>query len=70
VLAAMRSTVDEEELAGLVAEAEAILADQVVIIPLLARISAGAGWADRISGYVHNPSAATDTWNIEWWYRR
>jgi len=66
---AMNATVDEDELAALVAEAEALLADNVVFIPLYARLNPSAVWADEIAGYVHNPSQAQDTWNLEEWYR-
>jgi ABC-type transport system substrate-binding protein len=66
----MNGTVDEAELLGYIAEAETILADQVVFIPLYQRIDAGAVWADTIGGYRHNPSRAGDTWNIEFWYRK
>ena len=51
------------------AEAEAILAQQLVIFPLYQRLSTGAVWEDEIGGYKHNPTQATDTWNIEDWYR-
>ncbi|NNF62816.1 MAG: hypothetical protein HKN07_01030, partial [Acidimicrobiia bacterium] len=66
---AMDATVDEEEIIALVQEAEQILADQVVIIPLFSRLTIGAVWADKIGGYVFNPSQAGHTWNIERWYR-
>ena len=66
---AMNATVDDGELVTLLNEAENILADQVVIIPLYARLDPGAVWADEIGGYKHNPSQAGDTWNIEEWYR-
>ncbi len=65
----MQSTVDDELLRSYIAEAEQILADQVVIIPLVARASLGAVWADEVANYIHNPSQAADTWNIEFWYR-
>ena len=65
----MNATVDEGELIALINEAENILADQVVIIPLYARLDPGAVWGDEIAGYKHNPSQAGDTWNIEEWYR-
>jgi len=65
----MNQTVDEAELATYFEEAEAILADQVVIIPLYQRLDPGAVWADTIAGYKHNPSQAGDTWNCETWYR-
>ncbi|MFH1329295.1 MAG: ABC transporter substrate-binding protein [Actinomycetota bacterium] len=65
----MNATVDEGELAVYFEEAEAILADQLVIIPLYQRLDPGAVWADTIGGYKHNPSQAGDTWNCEFWYR-
>jgi ABC-type transport system substrate-binding protein len=65
----MNATVDSGELTGLIAEAENILADQVVMIPLYARLDPGAVWADEIAGYKHNPSNAGDTWNAAEWYR-
>ena len=66
---AMNATVDREELLALIAEAEEILADQVVIIPIYSRLDPGLVWADEIGGHVHNPSQAGDTWNVESWYR-
>jgi peptide/nickel transport system substrate-binding protein len=66
----MNSTVDEQELMGYITEAEHILADQVVIIPLYQRLDPGAVWADTIGGYKHNPTQAGDTWNIELWFRK
>ena len=65
----MNSTVDNRELAALVNEAETILAESLVIIPLYARPSAAAVWADEIAGFKHNASVAGYTWNIESWYR-
>lgn len=66
---AMQETVDRDQILDLVRQAESILADQVVIIPIYGRLDLGAVWADEIGGYVHNPSQASDTWNIESWYR-
>lgn len=66
---AMNSTVDTDEIATLVAEAQSILAEQAVIVPLFGRIAVGAVWADEIGGYEFNPSEAGHTWNIEYWYR-
>jgi hypothetical protein len=37
------------------------------VIPLIARNTAGAVWADRIAGYTH--STWLTTWNIETWRR-
>ena len=65
----MNSTVDVMEIEALVNEAEQILADQVVIIPLYQRLDPGAVWADTVGGFKHNPSQASITWNIEDWYR-
>lgn len=65
----LNASVDPDVLIPLMQEGEQILADQVVIIPLFARLSVGAVWADEVGGYKHNPSQAADTWNIEEWYR-
>jgi ABC-type transport system substrate-binding protein len=65
----MSATVDEVELRALIREAEAILADQVVIIPLFSRLMSAAVWADEIGGYAFNPTQAGHTWNIEEWFR-
>jgi peptide/nickel transport system substrate-binding protein len=66
---AMNATVDEAELTTLINEAENILADQVVIIPLYARLDPGAYWGDELGGVKHNPSQASIAWNMEEWYR-
>ena len=66
---AMHATVDRDELLALVSEAEEILADQVVIIPLYSRLDLGVVWADEVGNFVHNPSQAGDTWNVAYWYR-
>jgi peptide/nickel transport system substrate-binding protein len=63
------STVDETELISYIAEMEALLADQLVIIPLYQRLDPGAVWADTIGGYKHNVGGGYDTWNCEIWYR-
>lgn len=65
----MNQTVDTEELTAYINEAENILADQVVIFPLYARLDPGAVWEDTIGGFKHNPTSAAITWNIEEWYR-
>ncbi|MEA3511114.1 MAG: hypothetical protein U9R51_06730, partial [Actinomycetota bacterium] len=65
----MNETVDSDEIKDLVAEAEDILADQMVILPLYSRLIVGAVWEDEIVNFVMNPSQATHTWNIEEWYR-
>lgn len=66
---AARSTVDVAEIERLVVEAEQLLADQVVILPLWARSTALAFWADELAGPIHNPTTATAMWNVEDWYR-
>lgn len=65
----LNATIDPNEIADLVGQAEEILADQVVIIPLYARPSVAVVWADELAGYRHNVSAAGDLWNVETWYR-
>ncbi len=70
----LTAAADPDTILSDVLEAESILADQVVFVPLYQRPSAGAVWADRVAGYVHNPSGAGstlagDTWNLEDWYR-
>jgi peptide/nickel transport system substrate-binding protein len=65
----MRSSVDADEVSDLARQAEELLADQVVIIPLTARAVVGAVWADEIQGFQMNPTMAGYTWNIEEWYR-
>jgi len=65
----MNKTVDEAEIIALVREAEEILADQAVILPIVQRLTAGAVWGNEIGGYKMNPSPASHTWNIEEWYR-
>ena len=65
----MNSSVDDQVLRTLLAEAEEILADQMVILPLHSRLVVGAVWEDEIGGWEMNPSQASHTWNIEEWYR-
>jgi len=65
----LRSSADADEIRALARQAEQILADQAVIIPLNARGTVGAVWADEIQGYNMNPTEAGHTWNIEHWYR-
>jgi peptide/nickel transport system substrate-binding protein len=65
----MRSTADAPEVIMLARQAEELLAEQVVVIPLGAYPVVGVVWADEIQGYRMNPSVAGHTWNIEHWYR-
>ncbi len=69
IVDAMKRTVYDTELDGLLAQAESILADQVVIIPLFSRLVASAVWADELGGFEMNITTAGHTWNIEEWYR-
>ena len=50
-------------------EAENILADNLVIFPLYARLMAAAVWEDEVGGFKHNPTQASHTWNVEYWHR-
>jgi ABC-type transport system substrate-binding protein len=63
------TTVDREALLALVAEAEQILADELVFIPLYQTPDAGVVWSEEIGGYRHNPTGGGDTWNIAYWHR-
>jgi ABC-type transport system substrate-binding protein len=65
----MNATVDEAELVSLFNEAENILADNLVLIPLYARLVTAAVWADEVGNFKHNPTQAGHTWNMEFWYR-
>jgi peptide/nickel transport system substrate-binding protein len=66
---AMNATVDEAELVELFHEAEDILADDLVLIPLYARLVTAAVRADEVGNLKHNPTQASHTWNMEFWYR-
>jgi peptide/nickel transport system substrate-binding protein len=68
IIEEMRSTVDRDRLRDLAAEAEEILADQVVIIPVATRGGALAWWSDTLAGVSRHPSRP-GTWNLERWYR-
>ena len=65
----MNETVDDVELLALINEAENILADNLVIFPLYARLVTAAVWEDEVGGFKHNPTTASHTWNIENWWR-
>ncbi len=65
----MNATIDRGELVDLVADAEQILAENLVFLPLYSRPVTGAVWGDEIGGYQLNPTLAGHTWNIEDWYR-
>jgi peptide/nickel transport system substrate-binding protein len=65
----LNATVDETELIELFHEAENILADNLVLIPLYSRIMTAAVWEDEVGNFKYNPSPASHTWNMEFWYR-
>jgi ABC-type transport system substrate-binding protein len=65
----MKFTADATELRAYFEEAEQILADQIVFIPLFQTPDAGVVWADEIGGYRHNTTEAGDLWNVGSWYR-
>ncbi len=65
----INATVDDVELLALIQEAENILADNLVFIPLYARLVTAAVWEDEIGGYKHNPTSSGHTWNMDMWYR-
>ena len=65
----LNESVDQEFLIPLMQEGEQILADQVVIIPLYARLVTAAVWGDEVGGFKHNPTLKSHTWNMEDWYR-
>ncbi len=66
---AMNATVDSEELTLLINEAENLLADNVVFIPLFGVPSVAAVWADEIGNFKNNSASAGHLWNVEFWYR-
>ncbi len=68
LLAEMSRTADRDRYLDLAAQAEDILADQVVLIPLATRGRALAWWSDRLAGPSQHPSRP-GTWNLERWYR-
>ncbi len=64
---AIERTADADELAGLLAEAESILAEELVILPLVHRDVEGAAWWDSaVEGIAVHPWAPV-TWNIASW---
>jgi ABC-type transport system substrate-binding protein len=68
LLEQMSRTADRDRFLELAAQAEEILADQVVFIPLAARGGALAWWTGTLAGPSHHPSRP-GTWNLERWYR-
>ena len=64
----MSRTADRDRYLDLAAQAEEILADQVVLIPLATRGGALAWRSDTLAGPSQHPSRP-GTWNLERWYR-
>ena len=65
----LRRTVDPKRIAELVVEAESILADEVVIVPLVyRRLDAMAWWGADLEGPIVNPRQSL-LWNVEEWRR-
>ncbi len=65
----LNASVDPTVLEPLITEAESLLADQAVFVPLYARLVVAAVWGDEVGGFKHNPTQASHTWNLESWYR-
>jgi ABC-type transport system substrate-binding protein len=63
------ATVDEAEIEALIDEAQTLLADNAVFMPLYQRLVVMAYWGDGVAGPKHNISQSGHTWNIEEWYR-
>ncbi len=62
----MRETPDHDKLSSLIREAEQLVADQAVFLPLYAEPVSAVYWPDVIEGFVMNPATGF-TWNIEHW---
>lgn len=69
VLGIARNSFDPGQVRSLADAAEQILADNAVIIPVAARPVVAGVWADKLVGFLMNPTPAGPTWNIEYWYR-
>ena len=68
LLEEMGRTADRARFLDLAEQAEEILAEQVIIIPLASRGTALAWWSDTLAGPSLHP-ARPGTWNLEGWYR-
>ena len=66
LLAEMRDSVDHEQLTILIQQAEQLVADQALFLPLYAEPVTAVFWPDRIDGFVMNAGTGF-TWNIEVW---
>lgn len=66
LLTEMRSSVDVDELTGLVDEAEQLIADEALFLPLYAEPVYAAYWAQELGGFAMRASPLF-TWNLERW---
>ena len=66
---AINGSVDLEVIAPLIAEAEALLAEQVVLVPLFQRVELSAYWSEAIAGLQRVVSGPGGTWNAAFWYQ-
>ncbi len=69
--AALATTAGVEDLTNLLHEAETILADRMIVLPLFQNPTSTLVWSDEIAGYV--PTSRNigyeDVWQIDRWYR-
>ncbi len=63
------ASLDPAVIEPLILEAEQILADNVIAIPLYQRPRVLLHWADAAGNVVPNDSRQTFAWNVESWYR-
>lgn len=66
LLVAMRASVDHAELTELIQQAETLVADQALFLPLYAEPVTAVYWPQAIEGFVMN-AATGFTWNVEQW---
>ncbi|MFQ5517359.1 MAG: ABC transporter substrate-binding protein [Acidimicrobiia bacterium] len=66
ILAAMKGTVDHDELTNLIRDAERLIADQALFLPLYAEPFVTVYWPQQIAGFTMN-TGMTFTWNLERW---
>jgi len=63
----LREAIDPVVIDRLLLEAEAILADEAVVIPVIVHeVSGAAVWSDRVTGVAANP-AHSELWDVERW---
>ena len=66
ILTLMRDSVDHDEISLLIQEAEQIVANQALFLPLYADPASAVYWPNAIEGFVMNVDTSF-TWNIETW---